>query len=118
MPPLRTLLLWLAPARWRDAIEGDLEESARRRDSRFLRGFWILGHLAVIVVRLRLESIARRLPASVPPGLRGWPGHAWQDACYGVLALVDSNPTQELRVGQLLPGARGHACARRPVQPR
>ena len=79
---MRLLLLRLAPRRWREAIEGDLEESAPAGTG--IRSVWILFHLAVIVLGLRLAQIAGLLPRQFRLPLAGWLRDAIQDTRYGI----------------------------------
>lgn len=79
---MRALLLRLAPKRWREAIEGDLEESAA--DRRWFRSAWILAHLAAIVLGLRLQQLVDLLPRSLRVPLLHWSADAISDAKYGV----------------------------------
>jgi putative ABC transport system permease protein len=82
---MRSLLLRLAPRRWRETIEGDLEESAGR-NLRYglLRRAWILAHLLVIVVRLRWTDVTDRARARLRPPVGRWIAQGLQDARYGV----------------------------------
>jgi predicted permease len=79
---VRWLIVRLAPRRWREAIEGDLEESAPKANG--ARRVWILVHFALIALGLRLAQVSDLVPRPMRVPLLRWSAEAISDARYGL----------------------------------
>ena len=81
---MRALLLRLVPARWREALDGDLQEAARRRGiAGLFASVWIIGHVIWIALRLRTADATATLDVADRTRLLRWCREAAQDVRYG-----------------------------------